>query len=63
MAGLSRLFALACYVVLHGGDADLAVYRALQDNLALRVMKRWTARIEKVTSAGSVGNDTGNEEL
>ena len=29
------------YVVLHGTDGVLAVYRIRPDNLALRVLKRW----------------------
>lgn len=51
------------YVVLHGARGVLAVYRVRPDNLALRAMKRWPASIERVTPTGSVGNDTGNEEL
>jgi hypothetical protein len=51
------------YVVLHGAGGLLAVYRVRPDNLGLRVMKRWPASIEKVTSPGAVGNDAGNEKL
>jgi len=29
------------YVVLHGTDDVLAVYRVRPDNMALRVLKRW----------------------
>ena len=50
-------------VVLHGENGVLTVYRVRPDNLALMVMKRWPASLEKVTPAGSVGNDTGNEEI
>jgi hypothetical protein len=51
------------YVVLHGAAGVLAVNRALVEKLALRVMKRWPASLEKVTPPGSVGNDTGNEVI
>lgn len=61
-SGIKMRLGLA-YVVLHGATGVLAVYRVRPDNLALRVMKRWPASIEKVTPAGSVGNDTGNEAI
>jgi hypothetical protein len=61
-SGVKMRLGLA-YVVLHGAGGLLAVYRVRPDNLALRVMKRWPASVEKVTPAGAVGNDTGNEEL
>ena len=61
-SGVKMRLGLA-YVVLHGAAGVLAVYRVRPDNLALRVMKRWPASLEKVTPLGSVGNDTGNEEI
>lgn len=33
------------YVVLHGADGVLAVYRVRPDNLALRMIKRWPASL------------------
>ena len=51
------------YVVLYGAAGVLAVYRVRPDNLALRIMKRWPASIEKVSPGLSVGNNTGNKEL
>jgi hypothetical protein len=61
-SGVKMRLGLA-YVVLHGVNGMLAVYRVRPDNLALRVMKRWPASIEKVTPPGSVGNDTGNKVI
>jgi hypothetical protein len=45
-SGVKMRLGLA-YVVLHGETGVLAVYRVRPDNLALRVMKRWPASIEK----------------
>ncbi len=61
-SGVKMRLGLA-YVVLHGLNGVLAVYRVRPDNLALRAMKRWPASLEKVTPPGSVGNDTGNEKI
>lgn len=58
-SGVKMRLGLA-YVVLHGPNGLLAVYRVRPDNLALRVMKRWPASLEKVTPPGPAGNDTGN---
>lgn len=33
------------YVVLHGASGVLAVYRVRPDNLALRVLKRWSESV------------------
>ena len=76
------------YAVLHGTNGVLAVYRVRQvnDDLMLRVLKRWPASVAKsprhsendvyitsvnlvrtagdsATPPGSVGNNTGNEEI
>lgn len=61
-SGVKMRLGLA-YVVLHGANGVLAVYRVRPDNFALRVLKRWPASLEKVTPSGSVGNDTGNEAI
>lgn len=59
-SGVKMRLGLA-YVVLHGANGVLAVYRVRPDNLALRVMKRWPNSIELTPAAGPVGNDTGNK--
>lgn len=61
-SGVKMRLGLA-YVLLHGTGGVLAVYRVRPDNLALRIMKRWPASIEKVPPGLPVGNDTGNTEL
>lgn len=60
-SGVKMRLGLA-YVVLHGANDVLAVYRVRPDNLALRVMKRWPASLEKVGTLTDTGEQIGEQK-
>ena len=60
-SGVKMRLGLA-YVVLHGSNGVLAVYRVRPDNLALRVMKRWPASLEHGGTMAETGEQIGEQK-